>query len=29
MCYEDGGDVWGLALMDYILVESVIPFLEK
>jgi hypothetical protein len=29
LCYEDGGDVWGLALMDNILVESVIPFLEK
>jgi hypothetical protein len=26
---EDGGDVWGLALMDNILVESVIPFLGK
>jgi hypothetical protein len=29
LCYEDGGDVWGLALMENILVESVIPFLEK
>jgi hypothetical protein len=29
LCYEYGGDVWGLALMDNILVESVIPFLEK
>jgi hypothetical protein len=29
LCYEDGGDVWGLALMDNIRVESVIPFLEK
>jgi hypothetical protein len=29
LCYEDGGDVWGIALMDNILVESVIPFLEK
>jgi hypothetical protein len=26
LCYEDGGDVWGLALMDNILVESVIHF---
>jgi hypothetical protein len=26
LCYEDGGDVWGFALMDNILVESVIPF---
>jgi hypothetical protein len=29
LCYEDGGDVWSLALMDNILVKSVIPFLEK
>jgi hypothetical protein len=29
LCYEDGGDVWGLAIMDNILVESVIPFSEK
>jgi hypothetical protein len=29
LCYEYGGDVWGLALMDNILVESLIPFLEK
>jgi hypothetical protein len=29
LCYEDSGDVWGLALMDNILVESVIPFLVK
>jgi hypothetical protein len=27
--YEDGIGVWGLALMDNILVDSVIPFLEK
>jgi hypothetical protein len=27
LCYEDGGDVWVLALMDNVLVESVIPFL--
>jgi hypothetical protein len=29
LCYEEGGDVWGLALMDNILVESVILFFEK
>jgi hypothetical protein len=29
LCYEDGSDVWGLALMDNIFVESVISFLEK
>jgi hypothetical protein len=29
LCYEDGGDVWGIDIMDNILVESVIPFLEK
>jgi hypothetical protein len=29
LCYEDGGEVWGLALMGNIIVESVIPFLEK
>jgi hypothetical protein len=29
LCYEDGGEVWGLALMDNMLVESVIPFFEK
>jgi hypothetical protein len=29
LCYEDDGDVWVLALMDNILVEAVIPFLEK
>jgi hypothetical protein len=29
LCYEDGGDVWGLVLMDNILVESVIIFLGK
>jgi hypothetical protein len=29
LCYEDGGDVWGLALMDNILFEYVIPFSEK
>jgi hypothetical protein len=29
MCYEDGDDVWGLALMYNILVESIIHFLEK
>jgi hypothetical protein len=27
--YEDGGDVWGLSIMDNILVESVTPFWEK
>jgi hypothetical protein len=27
--YEDGGGVWGLVIMDNLLVESVIPFLEK
>jgi hypothetical protein len=27
--YEDGGDVWSLAIMDNILVEYVIPFLKK
>jgi hypothetical protein len=26
LCYEDGGDMWGLDLMDIILVESVILF---
>jgi hypothetical protein len=29
MCYEDGGDVWCLALTDNILIESVIPFWKK
>jgi hypothetical protein len=29
MCYEDGGDVWGIALMENILVESVIHFSEE
>jgi hypothetical protein len=29
LCYEDGGDVWGITLMGNIRVESVIPFLEK
>jgi hypothetical protein len=29
LCYEDSGDVWGLAIMDNILVESVIPFWKK
>jgi hypothetical protein len=29
LCYADGGDLWGIALMDNVLVESVIPFLEK
>jgi hypothetical protein len=29
LCYEDGGDVWGLTLMDNICVESMIPFLEN
>jgi hypothetical protein len=29
LCYEDGGDVWGLALMDNVLVESVITFWKK
>jgi hypothetical protein len=29
LCYENGGDVWGLALMDNILVESFIPFSGK
>jgi hypothetical protein len=29
LCYEDSGDMWGLALMDNISVESVIPFLGK
>jgi hypothetical protein len=29
LCFEDGGDVWGLSIMDNILVESEIPFLEK
>jgi hypothetical protein len=29
LCYEDGGDMWGLALMNNILVDSVVPFLKK
>jgi hypothetical protein len=29
LCYEDGGDVWGLALLDNILFESVIHFWGK
>jgi hypothetical protein len=29
MCYEHSGGMWGLALMNNILVESVIPFSEK
>jgi hypothetical protein len=29
LCYEEGGDVLGLALMDNILVESIIFFVEK
>jgi hypothetical protein len=29
LCYEDAGDMWGLARMDNILVEYVIPFWEK
>jgi hypothetical protein len=29
LCYEYGGEVWDLALMDNILVDSVIPFWEK
>jgi hypothetical protein len=29
LCYEDDGDVWGLSIMDNILVESVITFSEK
>jgi hypothetical protein len=29
LCYEGGGDVWGIDLMNNILVESVIIFLEK
>jgi hypothetical protein len=28
-CYEDGGDVWVLAVMDNVLAEYVIHFLEK
>jgi hypothetical protein len=29
MWYEDGGDVWGLTIMDNIFVESVIHFFGK
>jgi hypothetical protein len=29
LCYEEGGDVWGLTLMDNILVESIIPLKKK
>jgi hypothetical protein len=29
LCFEDGGDVWGLTLMDNILFESVITFFGK
>jgi hypothetical protein len=29
LCYEHGGDMGGLSLMDNILIESVIPFSEK
>jgi hypothetical protein len=28
LCYEYGGDMWGLAHMDNIIVESGVPFLE-